>query len=266
MMDRRKVVSAGAVILGLLLPFARDAGASGGRAAISDLAHEDFRVRVTAALTAGKLKPEGAKQALLSRLGDPHPAVRAAVAAALGALGDASVVPDLERRMREEAKPNVRAQLRASVDSLQKPGNRTSNIRYVADFGTIRSRVPALGVNVVEVVRKAGETHRDELNGGVFASASDGLLGEEARKKLPQLTLDASLVSLKESREGRGLAVRAEVELTVRHKQSLVGSVSGSATASGPPMQREKLLRDAVDAAVAGALRGVRPGLVVAQR
>ena len=48
----------------------------------------DFRVRVSAALVLGHTRPDGAREALEEALGDGHPAVRVAVARALGTLGD----------------------------------------------------------------------------------------------------------------------------------------------------------------------------------
>src|SRR5262245_49360038 len=53
---------------------------------------EDFRVRVTAALELGKLSDPNAVDPLVDALNDPNASVRAAAAAALEQIGDASAL------------------------------------------------------------------------------------------------------------------------------------------------------------------------------
>src|SRR5262245_13790554 len=71
----------------------------------------DFRLRVAAALALGKSTSPGARAALEKALGDAHPAVRAAAAAALGALGDGRSIPALKAALAGEAAANVKAQI-----------------------------------------------------------------------------------------------------------------------------------------------------------
>jgi HEAT repeat protein len=90
-------------------------------AAEQDLAtSDDFRIRVGAALLLGKSKPPEARALLERALGDPHPAVRTAAAAALAALGDAAAIPALERRAAGEPSPGAKAEMTASAATLRR--------------------------------------------------------------------------------------------------------------------------------------------------
>src|ERR1700732_1019171 len=94
------------VILSLLVlaTAERSSPAQGVAAAQQDITgSDDFRVRVNAALTLGKAKPPDARALLERALGDAHPALRPAAAAALVALGDPAAIPALERRLAGES-------------------------------------------------------------------------------------------------------------------------------------------------------------------
>src|ERR1700722_14639558 len=58
---------------------------------------DDFRLRVSAALTLGKTHAEGARPLLEQALSDAPPAVRTAAAAALAVYGDPLAIPALAR-------------------------------------------------------------------------------------------------------------------------------------------------------------------------
>lgn len=89
--------------------------------ALRDLAESpDFRVRLSAALYLGRIKPPGSREALERALADGHSAVRVAAATALGALGDPLAIAALSRRLSSEPSASVRAQIESSIDRLRK--------------------------------------------------------------------------------------------------------------------------------------------------
>src|SRR5258708_17866903 len=97
------------------------APAEDSSAAIHELADSnDFRIRVSAALLIGRMRPPGGREALERALSDPHPAVRIAVTTALGALRDQDSLPALERRLQTQPSPGGLAQLRSTIDALRR--------------------------------------------------------------------------------------------------------------------------------------------------
>src|SRR5262249_9543487 len=98
-------------------------GTSVAQDASAELANNpDFRVRVTAALAVARPRPPNARPQPQRALDDPHPAVRAAAAAALGTLGDPDAIPALQRKAGTEGSGSVRAQMQASIATLQRGG------------------------------------------------------------------------------------------------------------------------------------------------
>jgi len=119
-LSRRAVCAAiGLVMLSVSAP--RLALAQDPAGALRDLSQSsDFRVRVSAALYLGRTKPLGAREALEGALGDAHPAVRAAAASALAALGDPLAITALARRLGSESSASVKAQIQSSIEQLRR--------------------------------------------------------------------------------------------------------------------------------------------------
>ena len=129
------------VVTGALAVSSRDAPAQDVGAARRDVTEaDDFRVRVSAALTLGKSHGEGVRPLLEQALSDGHPAVRTAAAAALAAYGDPAAIPALER-LSGDASASVKAQAKASIATLQKVAqNPWLNARYVVQLGDMKNR------------------------------------------------------------------------------------------------------------------------------
>jgi hypothetical protein len=251
--------------------------------ALRDLGESpDFRVRLSAALYLGRYKPPGAREALERALGDAHSAVRVAVAAALGALGDPAALAALSRRMQSEPSASVRAQIQSTIDRLhqgvaadQAPpdGARhtlAANVRYLVKLGTMRNPSGVRGDELRLVLHAAVRSRAHGIHGAVVVDGADPtLLAQAAERRLPILTLDGSLMALTESRVADSVQVQARVEFAVRREQTLRGTLSGAATTFGssPTLTdqgRRALQDDAVDGAVQSALRGADQGLVAA--
>jgi hypothetical protein len=259
------------------------APADDGSASIRELSESnDFRVRVSAALLIGRTRPPGAREALEHALGDPHPAVRIAVATALGAIGDPASVPVLERRLSTEPSPGVVAQLRATIALLHRgaPGDSgdgssdrelAGSVRYIIRLGGMRNGAGVRGDDLKHVLRESTRSRAKSLHDAAVVEADSPLLAQAAQRHIPVVTLDGNVTQLLESKVAGSLQVQAHVEFTVRRDQTLRGTLSGGATTfgSGPTISddaRRHLEDDAVDGAVQSALRGADQGLMVAAR
>jgi hypothetical protein len=248
MLSRRAVCIAFAVA-GLSLTWApRPAFGSDSADALRDLAQSpDFRVRVNAAVTLGRTRPPGAREALETALGDKHPAVRIAAANAL-------------------------AELRRGV-TADRGGARRGlgpNVRYVVRLGPMRNSTGIRGDEMRSVLHDATRSRARALKGAAVVADGDSTLPTQASgHRLPVITLEGSLTELAESRVVGGIQVQAHVEFLVRRGQILKGTLAGGATTYGTSptvsdLGRRRLQDDAVDGAVESALRGADEGLIVA--
>jgi hypothetical protein len=246
----------------------------------------DFRVRVTAALLLGRAKPAGALDALEHALADAHPAVRAASAEALGALGDPSALPALEQRSAVEASPSVKAQIRVTVDALRasvglppaidgredaRDAAQTGDVRYVIALGAMRNGTGVRGDELIQVLSDAARTRTNAWRGATVMESDASARKHGAVRHVPVITLDGNVAQMVESRIAGNVQVHARVEFTVRRDQTLKGTVSGAATTFGygatiSEQARRQLQNDAIDGAVQSALRGAEQGIIVAAR
>jgi hypothetical protein len=149
------------------------------------LSGPDFRVRVSAALYLGKTKPPDARFLLERALDDAHPAVRASAAVALGQVGDAGAIPQLQKHLASEASGAVKSQIKAAIEALA-PKNAPivatlGNARYVVQLGNIDSssiRVGKAGrsrwYGVRPTVRGVAMNPVDHPHGGGEGKTSGG--------------------------------------------------------------------------------------------
>ncbi len=239
-------------------------------AAIRDLAGgDDFRLRVTSALILGKSHAPGARPALEVALSDPHPAVRAAAAAALAAYGDPGAIPALEKHTGDSS-ASVRAQVTSAIGALRKRvADPWENARYVVQLGDMKNRSGVRGEQPTGILRAAALTHAGSLPGAVVSDGADAhVLTEAASRKLPVLALDGSLQRLSQGQHESELRIMAQVEFSLRRmpSQSLKGTLSGAATTIGSttalanPALIAQLENQAIDGAVESAMRGASQG------
>jgi hypothetical protein len=244
----------------------------GVTAAQQDIAGaDDFRVRVGAALVLGKARPPGARALLERALGDAHPAVRTAAAAALAALGDPAAVPALERRAAGEGSPSAKAQMTASVEALKRAAQGPwPGARYVVQLGVMKNRTSVRGEQATDVLRTATAARARFIPGAVVTDGRDpALLAQASARHVPILQLDGSLQRLAQVQRNTQVTFDAQVEYSVRRipEQMLRGTLSGAATsvgsvtALGDPSLVAQLQNQAIDGAVESALRGADRGL-----
>jgi hypothetical protein len=239
----------------------------------------DFRVRASAALFLGKAKPADARFVLERALDDGHPAVRAAVAAALAAVGDAGVVPSLQKHLAAESSAAVKAQLRSTIAALT-PKNvpaapTIDNARYIVQLGDMRNATNVRGEALGSVMRSATKARASSFKGAVVVEgADDGLYRQANAKHIPVLLLDGTVTRLAQGASNGNVVFQAQVEFSVRKipQHTLKGTFSGAATTVDSAQALSNLgriqeLQDrAIDGAVESAMRGADRGLARAAK
>lgn len=243
-------------------------------------AASDFRVRVSAALALGRSHAPDARGHLERALSDPHPTVRTAAAAALGALGDPAAVPALQRRLSSEPSESVRSQLRNTISTLQgkdtgsqgAPGATAGNAktRYALQIGAMKNLSGVRGAELGNIMRASAQKRAAELPGAMLVEDASAAKS----KGVPVLLLDGSLTKLAQQAHPNGaVEVTARVEFTVRKvpENTLKGALSGAATSLGSskslsPRASIALQDQAVEGAVESAMRGANDGLLQAAR
>jgi hypothetical protein len=236
------------------------------------LKHEDFRVRVTAALELGKLGDVNAVEPLSGALADPNASVRAAAAAALEQLGDASAVPALKQH-RLDRSDAVRRAVRAALVTLeQAPGERPTKV--LVQIGAMRNQTSVKSNAIEAELEQESRKKLDELPGIEVLKSQPDSSQESKKKKLPVVLVSGHIQKLKATREGQEIVYSASVEyiLHTMPEQSIAAKVSGNATASLTEAEAKdkerttELRRQVLDAAIASALRGAPRALLAAAR
>ena len=238
------------------------------------LAGPDFRVRVSAALYLGKAKPPDARFLLERALDDAHPAVRAAAAAALAAVGDPGAIPALQRHLSSEGSGAVKSQLRTSIEALkpkdEPPALTIGNARYVVQLGDMKNATNVRGDSLGSVMRSAAKERAASLKGAVIVDGADaGVMRQARARHIPVLLLDGTLTRLAQGEADVNVMFQAQVEFMVRRvpQQTLQGTFSGAATTvdSAQALTNQgrivELQNRAVDGAVESAMRGAARGL-----
>ena len=274
---RRTLIRLGIVAV-LLLGAAPSSVAQDDSGAFRDLAiGSDFRLRVAAALSLGKSRSAGARPALEKALGDPNPAVRAAAAAALGAVGDPASIPALRSALARETTANVQAQFETTIKRLSSgPATRanTSKPRFLISLGRLENRSGVSAPEVTTALTAATRTKMAAVPGIEILEGGTDIAAASKSRNLPAFTVDGSLTELAKKQNRDGISFSARVEYLIRKmpEQSLKGTMSGNAKAQAETKEIRgqselaQLQIDAVGAAIDSALRGAPPALEAAAR
>jgi hypothetical protein len=262
---------------------AHDAPASDPVNAAHDIqTSDDFRVRVSAALTLGRTGVPGSRVLLEQALSDAHPAVRIAAAAGLAALGDAAAIPALQQHLGSERSAGVKSQISQAIATLNTASRiapdseaRWESTRYVVAIGNMHNRSQIAGTHASDVLRSATQTHAKSIPGAIVSDGNDTMLFQQAAARhVPVFLLDGALQHLNVGRKDSELSYHAQVDYSMRRvpQQQLRGMLTGSATSFGSvnalhdPGTVTALEDQAIEGAVESALRGAARGLGEASR
>jgi hypothetical protein len=266
------------IVAALLLGAAPSSVAQDDSGAFRDLAiGTDFRLRVAAALSLGKSRSAGARPALEKALGDPNPAVRAAAAAGLGAIGDPAAIVALRSALTRETTPNVQAQLESTIKRLgtaTASKASTSKPRFLIALGRLENRSGAGNAEVATALKAATRAKMAAVPGIEVLSDGADISAASKSRNLPAFTVDGSLTELakKQSRDGVSFSARVEYLIRKMPDHSLKGTMSGNAKAQADTKeihgQNElaQLQSDVIGAAIDSALKGASPALEAAAR
>lgn len=232
----------------------------------------DFRVRVAAALTLGKSKSPGARQALERALSDSHPAVRAAAAAALGTLGDVRALPALKLAVGAEANAGAKAQMEQTIKKLSSAS--PVKAKYLVALGKLENKSGVAGAALGPMLKSSTRERMGLIPGvEVLADGTDAA-AEGKSRKLPAFQIDGSLTKLSKREGSDGVGFEARVEFVLRKvpDQTLTGTLNGSAKALADAKdvrgqsELAQLQLDALSGAVETAFKGAPPAFAAAAR
>ncbi|AUX24321.1 hypothetical protein SOCEGT47_048580 [Sorangium cellulosum] len=230
--------------------------------AFRDLAiGKDYRVRVAAVLALSKSKSAGARPALERALRDPHPAVRAAAAAALKVQGNAAAVPALRAALAAESSAGVKRQIQGAIDRLSK---RSSKARFLVRLGKFENRSGVRDATLGSLLRRHTRDRVAQLSDIEIVADGLDVAAEGKSRRLPAFTIDGSVTQLSRRHGADGVGYAARVEYVIREmpSQTLKGSISGSAQALAEARRARgrqalaQLQSDAVAGAIESALKG----------
>ncbi len=138
----------------------------------------------------GKTHNRAALEPLEGALEDVHPAVRAAAAAGLGALGQRDALDSLRSRLAREPEATVRSQIETSIALLQASRPGAGKAKLLVKLGQLKNLTGVRGDKLTEVFRGATRAKAAELPGvEVLGEGSEGAREAESRK-LPLIVLD----------------------------------------------------------------------------
>lgn len=231
-----------------------------------------FRVRTQAAISLGgaETSPE-VVEALTGALGDDHPAVRAAAAAALERHGDPDALPalreaarDREAVVRSAATRAVRALERVartrprSTPTDPRPSRPSGGqAQYYVAVGTPGTKVRGIDREALRSARAAIERSAQEIGGvriapdGERPGAAQRVISEDG---LVGFFIDSSIVAVEE-RPGGALRAQVSVILQSYPDRNIRSMLSGAATVTGG--SGATLRQQAIEGAFRGALRSL---------
>jgi hypothetical protein len=205
-------------------------------------------------------------------LNDPNAFVRAAAAAVLEKIGDASALPALKEH-RLDRSDAVRRAVRSAILTLEQPAsNRPTKV--LVQIGAMKNQTSVKGSGIEAELEQESRRKLDELPGIEVLAKTPDQTQESKKKKLPVVMVSGHIQKLKAKREGQEIIYSASVEYIVHTMpdQAIAAKVSGNATASltqeeAKDAQRTaELRRQVLEAAIASALRGAPRALLAAAR
>jgi hypothetical protein len=226
---------------------------------------QSYKVRVGSALILGRLGQTRSIPALMTALGDPHPAVRASAARALGQIGSPIARDAVAAALRDPA-PVVRNMARQALRRLGRPEDLPPGAP--GDPGIrARSRPPRLSFEIKAMGdpdRQAGPVMRSHMRDFLidrlrpFGDVASG-------QQQGTYAVDGVIKRLSTSTSGRDVEVSCAVQLVVSRQPGggVFLTTTGEATVQKPKRQWRSQLRTSMELeALEAAVRGASEDLV----
>ena len=161
----------------------------------------NYRIRVQAATTLGKLRSKEAVPALVRALEDSHELVVISAVTALGQIGDASVIPQVEQAARKAPSRAAKSQIEATLRILravssQRPGQRPAVSGRPRFFVRVDAMGNSSGVKQEDILDRMRNIVVDRLtNGPGVVLQAPGLDRKAVQAKLKKERLAGYIIS-----------------------------------------------------------------------
>jgi hypothetical protein len=231
----------------------------GGRAragvSVEDLCHavvEDpsYKVRVSAALTLGRVGGAAAVPALIKALADPNNSVRGIAAQSLGKIGDGSAAEPLKDLVRRESDSFVKSQATAALALLSGGGGNKHAKIYLA-FGPFTGGVKAAGPEASKIIADALSRELGKLP-SVTLSLSAAEQHNFGKSGMLGFYIDGNITRLEDSGGGGSSETNCDVKVMVARwptKSIISWTNAGASLQSGSrPRDKESARKDCLEA------------------
>lgn len=233
------------------------------RQLVSLLGNSDFRVRVQACLSLGRVGGPGARSPLERALRDQQPAVRAAAAASLARLGDRAALPAL-RRAQSDTAPVVRQQIETAIRSLSRTSGEVdwNAVRLAIGVGAMANRSQVRGDELRQMFRQyvLAELRASGSVAVMPDAPPPDLVAQVSRRRLSRYFVEGTVSRVTRQFAPNGtVSVRAEISLMILSdpgrdlRMMLSGAASAEQSRDTFNPAAEKQMQDR---ALEGAVRG----------
>jgi hypothetical protein len=216
------------------------------RAVVED---PSYKVRVSAALTLGKVGGAAAVPALLKALSDQNNSVRGIAAQSLGKIGDSRASDPLRDLLRGEADAFVKSQATAALAALAAGGNKHAKI-YLA-FGPFTGGVKSAGPEAAKIIADALAQELGKLP-SVTLSLSANDQHNFAKSGMLGFFIDGNITRLEDVIGGGASETNCDVKVMVARwpsKSIISWTNAGASLQSGSrPRDKDSARRDCLEA------------------
>jgi hypothetical protein len=216
------------------------------RAVVED---PSYKVRVSAALTLGKVGGPAAVPALIKALGDQNNSVRGIAAQSLGKIGDSSASDALRRLLHHESDGFVKSQATAALALLSGGGGKRAKI-YLA-FGPFTGGVKSAGPEASRMIAEALAQDLGKLPTVTLSlSASDQ--HNFAKTGMQGFFIDGNITKLEDVVGGGASETNCDVKVMVARwptKSIISWTNAGASVQSGSrPRDKDSARHDCLEA------------------
>ncbi len=216
------------------------------RAVVED---PSYKVRVSAALTLGKVGGTAAVPALIKALSDQNNSVRGIAAQALGKIGDGAAGEPLRALLRRETDAFVKSQATVALAALSGGGNKRAKIYLV--FGPFTGGVKSAGPEASRMIAEALSQELGKLP-SVTLSLSATDQHNFAKTGMLGFYIDGNITKLDDTSGGGGSETNCDVKVMVARwpTKSIISwtNAGASVTSGSRPRDKESARHDCLEA------------------
>jgi hypothetical protein len=218
------------------------------RAVVED---PSYKVKVSAALTLGRVGGSAAVPALVKALADPNNSVRGIAAQSLGKIGDSSAADPLRDLLRRETDAFVRQQAQTALASLSAGGGGNKHAKIYLAFGPFTGGVKSAGPEASKIIADALARELGKLP-SVTLSLSATDQHNFAKTGMLGFFIDGNITRLDDVVGGGASETNCDVKVMVARwptKSIISWTNAGASLQSGSrPRDKESARKDCLEA------------------